>query len=802
MKISYNWLKNYIKTDLSIDEISTILTDIGLEVEGVDLVESVKGGLKGLVVGKVVSCEQHENADKLKITRININGEALLDIVCGAPNVAVGQKVIVATAGTILYDGDKEFKIKKSKIRGEVSEGMICAEDEIGLGVSHDGIMVLDSAAKIGTPAAEFFNLTSDTVFEIGLTPNRIDAASHYGVARDLAAYLKLTQEIDLKMPDVSGFKVANQNLIIKVVVEDVERCARYSGVSISNVKVKTSPDWLQRNLKAIGLNPINNIVDATNYVLHELGQPLHAFDAAEIVDNKVIVKTAKTGETFITLDGVKRKLDGEDLMICSTIAPMCIAGVFGGEKSGVTEKTHNIFLESAYFNPVSVRKTAKRQGLNTDASFRYERGADPEITVFALKRAALLIQELAGGDISSEIVDLYPKRIENHSVELSFKKINRLIGNDIPKETVRAILNNLDIEIKEENGDLLNLVVPTYRVDVQRYVDVIEEILRIYGYNNVILPDFMKSNLAPNPKVIPHKIENTISDFLSSIGFSEIFNNSLTNPSYYGAENDLVSMVNPLSRETEVLRGSMLYGGLEAIVHNQKRKRKNLKFYEFGKTYRALGDSKFEEVKRLGLWMSGDKNEESWEQNMQSVDFYLLKEKVEAILNRVGILKYKAQPIKDVRFSSSIEFAKGKNSLVVFGEIETAELKKADGKETVFYAEFNWDVVLRMLSGKDIQYKIVSKFPSVKRDLALLVDENIAFDDIKIIARKVEQRLLKEVNLFDVYEGKNLASGKKSYGVSFTFQDENQTLTDKVIDRVMEKMIDSLGKQVGAELR
>lgn len=802
MKISYNWLKNYITTDLSIDEISTILTDIGLEVEGIETVESVKGGLKGLVVGEVASCEQHPNADKLKTTKVNIGADSLLDIVCGAPNVAKGQKVAVATVGTILYDEDKEFKIKKSKIRGEVSEGMLCAEDEIGLGESHDGIMVLDSNAEVGTPLASYFNLSSDTVFEIGLTPNRIDAASHYGVARDLAAYLNLKQATTLTRPSVDGFKVDNKNLEISVEVKDVDRCPRYSGVSISNVSVQASPDWLQNNLKAIGLKPINNVVDATNFVLHELGQPLHAFDAAEIVDNKVIIQTAQKGESFVTLDGVERKLNEEDLMICSTQSSMCIAGVFGGEKSGVTSSTQNVFLESAYFNPVSVRKTAKRQGLNTDASFRYERGADPEITVYALKRAALLIQELAGGDISSEIVDHYPQKIKHHSVELSFNRVNQLIGNELPKETVKAILTNLDICILKEEGDKLQVEVPSYRVDVQREVDLIEEILRIYGYNNIVLPDFMKSNLTPNPKIVPHKIENTVADFLSSVGYAEIFNNSLTNPSYYSEDAPLVSMVNPLSKETEVLRGSMLYGGLEAVVYNQKRKRKNIKFYEFGKTYQNLGDSKFEETKRLGLWLSGDRDEESWEIAKEEINYFQLKEKVETILHRIGLTKYKAVRKEDPRFSSCVEFAKGKHSLVVFGEVSKMELKKLGGKENVFYAEFNWDSILKMLNAKDIQYKAVSKFPSVRRDLALLIDEKVSFEDIRSIARKVEQRLLKEVNLFDVYEGKNLASGKKSYGVSFTFQDEKQTLTDQTIDKVMEKMIASLTKEVGAELR
>lgn len=801
MKISYNWLKNYIQPNLTIDEISTILTDIGLEVEGISEVESVKGGLKGLVVGEVVSCEQHENADKLKVTKVNVGQEELLDIVCGAPNVGTGQKVIVATVGTILYDGDKEFKIKKSKIRGEVSEGMICAEDEIGLGESHEGIMVLDSSAKVGTPAAEYFKLTSDTVFEIGLTPNRIDSAAHFGVARDLAAYLNVNDSVELSKPDVSSFKSA-EGKGIDVEIENTNLAPRYCGIEIKNLNVQPSPDWLQNNLKAIGVKPINNVVDVTNFVLHELCQPLHAFDLEKIEGNKVVVRNAKIGEKFTTLDGVERDLSTDDLMICDSNKPMCIAGVFGGENSGVSSSTTSIFLESAYFNPVSVRKTAKRHALNTDASFRFERGIDPNITVDALKRAAILIQELAGGEVSSSITDLYPSPIEDIKFEVNFSKINSLIGNEIPKETVIKILTNLDIKVLEEKEDCLLVEVPAYRVDVQRDVDVIEEILRIYGYNNIQLPNSLKMNLAPNPKVIPYRIENKIADFLSSLGFSEIFNNSLTNPNYYTENESLVAMVNPLSKETEVMRGTMLYGGLEALVYNQKRKRKNLKFYEFGKTYQALGDSKFEETKRLGLWLSGNHNEESWEQTDKSLDYYFLKEKVEAILNRLGIDRYKANEIEDARFSSSIELTKGKNSLVVFGEVANSEIKKAGGKELILFAEFNWDVVLKMISKKDIQHKAVSKFPSVRRDLALLIDENVEFNEIHSIAKKVEQRLLKEVNLFDVYEGKNLAAGKKSYAVSFTFQDEKQTLTDKVIDRVMEKMIKSLTEQVGAELR
>lgn len=803
MKISNNWLKNYLNTDLSVEETAVILTDIGLEVEGIETVESIKGGLEGIVIGEVRSTSQHPNADRLKLTKVEVGHAEPLDIVCGAPNVAEGQKVVVALVGTTLYPDEKGFQIKKSKIRGELSEGMLCAEDEIGLGQSHDGIMIVDQAAKVGTPAAEYFNISSETVFEIGLTPNRIDAASHYGVARDLAAYLKLQQEdLVLTKPDVSSFKTENTDFAIEVEVADAELCPRYSGISISNLKVADSPEWLQNNLKAIGLKPINNIVDITNYVMHELGQPLHAFDAALIEGRKVVVKKANEGQSFVTLDGVERTLSENDLMICDTQKPMCIAGVFGGEQSGVSHSTSSIFLESAYFNAVSVRKTAKRHGLNTDASFRFERGADPNMTVYALKRAALLIQELAGGEISSELIDLYPNPIEDHLVELEYQKLNRLIGNDIAKSTVNQILENLEIKILNKTSTGLRLNVPAYRVDVQRDVDVIEEVLRIYGYNNVKLPSYMRSNVVTNKKLSPHKVENTIADYLSSNGFAEVFNNSLSNPNYYEEVDHLVSMVNPLSKETEVLRATMLYGGLEAIVYNQNRKRKNLKFYEFGTTYEALGNSSFKETKRLAMWMSGDMQEESWQQKKQEVDFFSLKEKVENCLKRLGIQKWKSVTVEDAIFNTKVELRRGKNVLVSLGAISNKELKKVEGKQAVYYAEFNWTMILNSIGAKTIQHVPVSKFPSVRRDLALLIDKSVAFDEIKSLAKKAEQRILKEVNLFDVYEGKNLGQGKKSYAVSFLFQDAQKTLTDKQIDKVMERLISSFEKELKAELR
>lgn len=803
MKISYNFLQDYISTDLPIDQLSEILTDIGLEVEGIEKFETVKGGLEGLVVGEVKSVSQHPNADRLKLTKIDVGHADYLDIVCGAPNVAEGQKVVVALVGAKLYPDEKGFEIKKSKIRGEVSEGMLCAEDEIGLGESHDGIMVLKQDAPVGQNAAEYFQLESDTIIEIGLTPNRVDAASHYGVARDLAVYLNLDGDYPLNKPSVDAFKVDNNNLTIPVEVKDYKACPRYSSVTLTNVKVETSPSWLQNRLRVIGLKPINNIVDITNYVLHELGQPLHAFDADKIYGNKVLVQQLAAKTKFTTLDGVERELDSADLMICNEEQGMCIAGVFGGEQSGVTEATTSIFLESAYFNPVSVRQTAKRHGLNTDASFRYERGADPEITIYALKRAALLMQELAGAEVSSEIFDTYPEKVENFIFDFSFANCDRLLGEQIDRSLIKEILGNLDIAILNETADGLRVSVPSYRVDVQREVDLMEEILRIYGYNRIAMPEFMKSNLAPAIKPDVVRIENLISDYLSSNGFAEIFTNSLTNPKYYQGHEDLVDMVNPLSSELEVMRKSMLFGGLESIAYNQNRKRKNLKFYEFGSTYRDLSESKFEETKRLGLWISGDQFKETWQQKSASVNFFDLKEMVENCLLRVGQTKYKSSDVEESEyFSKAIQIHKGKHVLAELGKLKTDLLKQHDIKEDVYFAEFNWTKVLSMLNTSDAQYKPVVKFPAVRRDLALLIDQEVEFDAIKRLAKNGLKQVLKEVNLFDVYEGKNLAKGKKSYGVSFMLQDENKTLTDKQIDGMMERLIASLKKELGAELR
>jgi phenylalanyl-tRNA synthetase beta chain len=802
MKISFNWLKEYLNFSQSVEEVAEILTDIGLEVEGVENYESIKGGLKGLLVGEVKSVTAHPNADKLQKTKIDVGHDELLDIVCGAPNVKEGQKVVVALVGTILYPDDKGFKIKKSKIRGEVSEGMLCAEDEIGLGSSHDGIMVLDSTAEVGTPIAEYFKVSQDTVFEIGLTPNRIDAASHFGVARDLAAYLKLEEELSLEKADVSAFKAETGQIETAISIQDATLCPRYSGVEVTGITVGESPDWLQDRLKTIGLKPINNVVDITNYVMHEYGQPLHAFDKDKIAGKQLKVQTVKEDSTFITLDEVERKLSAEDLMICDAEKPMCIAGVFGGIHSGVSQQTSAVFLESAYFNPVSVRKTAKRHGLNTDASFRFERGADPQQTIFALKRAALLIQELCGGKLS-EVSDFYPEVLPNHLVEVRYDRINKLIGQVIPKPRVKTILENLDIKILNEEQGKLRVEVPAYRVDVQREVDIIEEILRIHGYNHVAIPEQMRSSITPRQEHSPNKVENIVANFLSSKGYAEIFNNSLSNPAYYpGEEEHLVKMLNPLSRETEVLRASMLFGGLETILYNVNRKRKDLRLYEFGKTYRFDREQSFEETSRLAIWLTGSKSAESWREEQQAYTFYDLKEIVASCLYRLGINKWGEEAVSSSIFQQGVSFIKGENVLVTLGKLVSNQDKVAELKQEVFFAEFNWDLVLELSGSKKIVYTPVSKYPSVRRDLALLLDKTIRFEEIVSIANNKERKLLKSTNLFDVYEGKNLPAGKKSYAVSFVFQDENKTLTDKHIDNIMDRLISAFKEDLKAELR
>lgn len=808
MKISYNWLKQFIKINWDAEKTGELLTDLGLEIEGIERYESVKGGLEGIVVGEVLTCEQHPNADRLKITTVTIGDDAPLQIVCGAPNVAAGQKVPVATIGTTLYTAEGEaWKIKKGKIRGEESHGMICAEDELGLGESHDGIMVLDPKIKVGTAAADIFNIENDDVFEIGLTPNRADAMSHYGVARDVKAGL-LQQEIAVELitPSVSSFHVDARSLKIDVEVKDKEKCPRYCGVTISGVKVEPSPDWIQHRLKSIGLSPINNIVDITNYVLHELGQPLHAFDAHKISKNKIEVKTCKAGTKFTTLDEVVRELHEDDLMICDAEKPMCIAGVFGGIDSGVTESTTNIFLESAYFDPVSVRKTAKRHGLNTDASFRFERGIDPNITEYALKRAALMITEIAGGEISSDISDAYPNKIEDFQVRLSFDNAKKLIGEEIPRETIKSILTSLDIKVNNVTEAGLGLTVPAYRNDVQREADIIEEILRVYGYNNVGTTEKLNASISNSSRFEDYKVQNVIGNQLASQGFFEIMANSLTSPKYVELSDDLnadhsVHMLNPLSNDLEVMRQSLLFSGLEAVSHNINRKRNDLKLFEFGKTYHQYSEKR-EENKHLSLFVTGNKTEERWNSVASPSDFFYLKGTVEAILQRLGLNRIKSAPTKSDILSEGMSLSLGKKKLVDFGLVKKSVLKHFGISQNVLFADFNWDNVLDMAQHNKIKFTAIPKYPEVRRDFALLLDNSISFEDIHTIAKQTEKQLLKNVNLFDVYEGKNLPAGKKSYAVSFTLQDENKTLTDKQIDKIMNKLQSNFESKLGAELR
>jgi len=815
MKISYNWLKNYIDTDIDYKELSVILTNTGLEVEGIEHFQSVKGGLEGLVIGKVVEKGKHPDADRLSITKVDVGTGELLPIVCGAPNVDAGQMVVVATVGTTLYDGDKEFKIKKGKIRGQVSNGMICAEDEIGLGSAHDGIMVLSDDAKIGQQAKEYFEVEDDIIFEIGLTPNRIDGASHIGVARDLAAWFSLEKKTGYKMPSVDAFKVDNTDNHIGISLETPEACKRYAGVTISGIEIKESPDWLKNYLKAIGLNPINNVVDITNFVLHETGQPLHAFDADKIKGKQVIVKTLEKGSKFVTLDEQERELNENDLMICNPEEGMCIAGVFGGAKSGVTDKTTSIFLESACFDAVYVRKTSKRHVLQTDASFRFERGVDPNITIYALKRAALLIKELAGGNISSEIIDVYPKPIPDHRINVKYKNIDRLIGAQIPHDKIKSILESLEIKIVEENDDALVLDVPPYRVDVTREADVIEEILRIYGYNNIEVSTDVKSTISYAPKPDKNKWKNIISDLLSNKGFNEAMSNSLTKSSYfenlesYKAENT-VKILNPLSSDLDALRQTLLFGGLEAVIYNENRKNQDLKLYEFGNCYFINRENteentlnKYYEENHLALFITGNKNNANWNISTEKSDFYGLKTYTEQILKRLdySIESFKTEEISNDIFDYGLSYQLGNKTFVQFGLVSN-KLRKSFGLDKeVYYADFNWDVLMNKLPGVT-QFKAISKFPEVSRDLALLVDKSIKFSKIKELAFKSERKLLKKVSIFDIYEGEKLGEDKKSYAVNFIIQDEFKTLKDKQIDKIMNNFIRVFEKELGAKLR
>ena len=807
MKISYNWLKQFIKTDWTSEQTSTLLTDLGLEVEGVEKFQSVKGGLEGIVVGHVLTCVQHPNADRLKVTTVDIGTGSPIQIVCGASNVAAGQKVPVATIGTTLYDADgNPFVIKKGKIRDQESHGMICAEDELGLGTSHDGIMILSEDLIPGTPASKVFNIVDDEVFEIGLTPNRADAMSHLGVARDLrAGMMQKGVSTELITPSVSNFRVDKRILKMDVSVVDSKLAPRYCGVTISGITVKPSPDWLQNRLKSIGLTPKNNIVDVTNYVLHELGQPLHAFDAAQIKGNKVIVKTLPAGTKFTTLDDVERELHEEDLMICDENGPMCFAGVLGGKNSGVKETTSTLFLESAYFNPVSVRKTAKRHSISTDASFRFERGIDPTLTEYALKRAANLIIELAGGEITSDITDIYPKKLEDYTVVLNYNKTAKIIGEDLPKETIKKILASLDIKINSVSDAGLGLTIPNYRVDVQREIDVIEEILRVYGYNNISFSKKLNASVANTPRNEDYKMQNIIGSLLTSLGFNEMMANSLTTPDYIKLSDDLkeefnITMLNPLSRDLSTMRQSLLFSGLEALSYNINRRSTDLKFYEFGKTYHKL-PSGIEEHKHISLFLTGNKVAESWTNPQKMSDFFLFKGYVEAILSRLGLEKIKNQPTTSDVFAEGMAIFIGTDKIVDFGTVKKSIAKAFDIKQEIFYADFNWNAVLKFVGSK-IKFIEIPKYPEVRRDLALLVDESVNFDSIYTIAQQTEKSLLKNIQLFDVYQGANLPEGKKSYAVSFTIQDTSKTLTDVQIDKIMSKLQKNFETELQAVLR
>ncbi|MDH4057415.1 MAG: phenylalanine--tRNA ligase subunit beta [Cyclobacteriaceae bacterium] len=803
MTISFNWLKEYIDLPESPEEIGQVLTSTGLEVENIEIWESVKGGLMGLVIGEVVTCTKHPNADKLSLTTVNVGGKNLLPIVCGASNVRAGQKVVVATPGTMLYPTKGEsFTIKSTKIRGEQSEGMICAEDEIGLGENHDGIIVLETDLPNGTPASEFYDIQSDFVFEIGLTPNRADAASHIGVARDLKAALKR----EVKWPTVGTFKVDNQSLTIPVKIENKEACPRYSGVTISGVSVKESPSWLKTRLQSIGIDPINNIVDLTNYVLHETGQPLHAFDADEISGKQVIVKTLSEGSSFVTLDKKERKLLSTDLMICNANEGMCIAGVFGGIKSGISEKTKNIFLESAYFSADSIRKTSMHHGLKTDASFRFERGTDPNLTVFALKRAAMLIQEIAGGKISSEVVDVYPSPIQNRKIEVKDKNVNRLIGKVIPRTEVISILNRLDIEVIDSKEDRYTVSVPPYRVDVIQEADVVEEILRIYGFNSIELSEFAGSDYIANfPEKDINKFKNALGGMLVSNGFFEIITNSLTNEAYHQKLNlefkgQPIRILNKLSEEQGILRQSLLFTGLEVCAHNINRKQKDLKLFEFGKTY-FKENAAYREEEFLALFMSGNLEEENWQRKTSAVSYYDIAQCVTQLIDKAGVNKLKQQVIKHPLFDYAVQLSKGENNYGVLGKVKTALQKELGIKQDVFYAELN-----TLLLFKDSNPKLVARevprFPEVRRDLSLVLDRQVSFEEVRKLVLTTEKRLIREIITFDVYEGDKIPEGKKAYALGFTLLDENKTLTDEEIDSTMNNLMVAFEQKLGAVIR
>ena len=820
MNISYKWLKEYVDFDLTPQEVCDALTSTGLEVGALEEVQSVKGGLKGLYVGKVLTCEMHPNSDHLHVTTVDLGHEKPSQIVCGAPNVTAGQKVIVADLGCVLYDGDKEFVIKKSKLRGVESCGMICAEDEIGIGTSHDGIIVLPEDAPVGQPAAEYYNLESDWLIEVDITANRADALSHWGVARDLYAWLVQNgYETSLHRPDCSAFAVDNNNLPIEVEIENNEACLRYACVSVKDCDVKESPEWLKNKLRVIGLRPINNIVDITNYVMMAYGQPMHCFDADMVKGHKIVVRTQPEGTKFVTLDGVEHTLGTHDLSICNAEEPMCIAGIFGGKGSGTYETTRDVVLESAYFHPTWIRKSARRHGLSTDSSFRFERGVDPNATIYALKQAAILCKELAGGKVAMEICDVYPKPIENVKVRLEYDYVDNLIGKNLEHETIKNICKSLEMTITSEDSNGLDIEVPAYRVDVQRPCDVVEDILRIYGYNNIEIPTQLKSCLViKGEEDKKHKLANIVGEQLVGSGFNEILNNSLTRGAYYDNRNawpaeNSVKIMNPLSSDLSVMRQTLLFGGLESIEHNAKRKNGNLRFFEFGNVYHFDPEKKndenpmaaYNEQYHLGLWLTGKRVEGSWAHPDEDSSFYELEAYVENILSRIGLnqgatVRKKSQ--NDIFMAGITVENRGGKQLLEMGILSKKVLKVADIDRDVYYAELNWSALMKAVRKNEVLYSEISKYPAVSRDLALLVDEKVEFAEIEQIARQTEKKLLKSVELFDVYDGKNLPSGKKSYAVNFILQDETKTLNDKQIEAIMSKLTTNLKSKLGAELR
>lgn len=823
MRISYQWLKQYLTVDLTPEEVAEMLTGCGLEVESMEEWQSVRGGLKGVFIGEIVECKPHPNSDHLSLTKVSVGGSDLLPIVCGASNVSAGQKVAIATVGTRLFQGDTELVIQKAKLRGEVSEGMICAEDELGLGSSHDGIMVLDPSSIPGTPANEYFDIQEDIIYQIGLTPNRGDAASHLGVARDITAVYNNfgknqssgQDRAHLVLPDLSAFKPGSGKPPVDVVVEDAEGSPRYSGVTITHVTVGESPAWLKNRLLSVGLRPINNIVDITNFILMELGQPLHAFDADKIEGGDVVVKKLNQGTTFTTLDGIDRLLTPDDLMICNAKGPMCIAGVFGGLNSGVTESTRNIFLESACFNPVSIRKTARYHGLQTDASFRFERGADIEITLFALKRAALLIRDIAGGEISSGIVDVYPHPTEKQQLTLTFKNLNRLVGKKIPRDVVRSILTDLGFTIGEENAERLELFIPSFKVDVTRESDVIEEVLRIYGYNNIRIPKEVRSSFSFHPDPDMGRIRNVVEDLLVSNGYFEIMNNSLTSSSYYEDNphfpvEKCVRILNPSSRDLDVMRQTLLYGGLEAVAYNLNRKAPDLLFFEMGTVYSIANPESsdplpgYHEEQRLALFLTGRKLPESWDTSDEPVSHFMVKGILRALFLRLSIDPdtLELHPAESHLLSTGFAYSKKGELLVSAGLVRKPILSQLNIGQPVIYVDLNWALLTRLISGKNLHYSELPKFPVVRRDLALLLGKEITFDQIRKIAMETEKKFLLQVGLVDVYEGDRIEAGKKSYAISFILGDSSKTLTDAEIDKVMERLVKAFSEKLGATIR